>query len=125
VTDWDTVCHLASDLPGATLTDDNTGGAAWRVNGKVLIRRYPHLGDQATDEEVVAIRTTLLEREALIAESPHTYFLTPHWSKSRNTSILVRLATADETQLRELITEAWRARAKRAQVAEWSRRSAG
>lgn len=119
--DWDTVCRLAAELPGAMLDSDNAHNPAWRVNGKVLIRRNPRL-DEVTDDEVVAIRTTLPEREALMAEDRHTYFLTPHWSKPQNPSILVRLATADEAQLRELITEAWRARAKRTQLAEWSRR---
>ncbi len=119
--DWETVCRLAAELPGAMLDSDDAHNPAWRVNGKVLIRRNPRL-DEVTDDEVVAIRTTLPEREALMAEDRQTYFLTPHWSKPQNPSILVRLATADEAQLRELITEAWRARANRTQLAEWAGR---
>ena len=49
------------------------------------------------------------ERELLLRDDPETYFITPHWQTSPH--ILVWLARADEERLRELLTDAWRARA--------------
>ena len=110
---WKTVSDIARDLPGAEL--DTAGNAAWRVNGKVIVRRNPRLDGPAVGE-VIAIRTSLDERCALLEEDPSTFFVTDHWAKSRNISVLVRLAAVDDEQLRELITEAWRVRAKKSQV---------
>ena len=114
---WTTVSEIAGDLPGVVLDTGSADNPAFRVNGKVIIRRNPRLEGPAEDE-VIAVRTSLEERAALLAEDPGTFFVTEHWARSRNTSILVRLAKVGEEQLRELITDAWRARAKKSQVAE-------
>jgi hypothetical protein len=108
---WDDVCAIAAALPGAEL-DAVAEGAAWRLNGRVLLRRHPRLdGDTRTHRgEVIAIRTSPAEREALLAEDGETFFVTDHWGRSRNPSILVDLATVSSTQLEELVTEAWQAR---------------
>ena len=113
---WETVCEIARVLPGAEFDTADPDHAAWRVNGKVVVRRNPRL-DRSAVAEVVAVRTTLEERDALLDEDPQTFFLTEHWARSRNTSVLVGLATVGEEQLRELITDAWRARAKKSQTA--------
>ena len=112
---WKTVSDITGRLPGAELDAGTAGNAAWRVNGKVIARRNPRL-DGPVEDEVIAVRTTIAERAALLEEDPQTFFLTDHWAKSRNTSVLVRLTTVDDEQLRELLTDAWRARAKRSQV---------
>ena len=113
---WDTVCEIASSLPGAQLDGPRAEAPAWRVNGKVIVRRNPRLDDTAEGEdEVIAIRTDEDERAALLEEDPATFFLTDHWARSRNTSVLVQLATVSREQLAELITEAWRRRATKHQ----------
>ena len=113
---WDTVCEIASSLPGAQLDGPHAEAPAWRVNGKVMVRRNPRLDDTAEGEdEVIAIRADEDERAALLAEDPATFFLTDHWAHSRNASVLVRLATVSREQLAELIIEAWRQRATKRQ----------
>ncbi len=113
---WDTVCEIASSLPGAQLDGPHAEAPAWRVNGKVIVRRNPRLDDTVESEgEVIAIRTEEDERAALLEEDSETFFLTDHWARSRNTSVLVQLATVSREQLAELITEAWRRRAKKSQ----------
>src|SRR5262245_35101335 len=113
VANWDTVCEIASSLPGAQLDGPHAEAPAWRVNGKVIVRRNLRLDDTAEGEgggEVIAIRVEEDERAALLEEDPATFFLTEHWAGSRNTSVLVRLATVERDQLAELVTEAWRRR---------------
>ena len=112
---WKTVSDIARQLPGAALDVGGAENAAWRVNGKVIARRNPRLDGPVTDE-IIAVRTTVAERAALLEEDPQAFFLTEHWAKSRNTSILVRLTTVGDEQLRELIMDAWRARANKSQV---------
>ena len=111
---WATVCKIVSALPGTEL-DVGSDHPAWRVNGKVLVRRNP--GMRVPDEdtiraergELIAIRTDYGEREALIGQDPATFFFTPHWETSP--SVLVWLETVDPQLLRELLVDAWRARA--------------
>ena len=116
VATWATVCETAGSLPGAQLETGNDTNPAWRVNNRVIVRRNPVL-DREEEGEVIAVRCQLAERAALLAESPAAFFLTEHWAKSRNPSILVRLTLVDEQQLGELITDAWRARATKKQQA--------
>jgi hypothetical protein len=111
---WEIICAIVAALPGTEL-DHAVDNPAWRVNGNVLVRRNPRL--RVPDEEAlrhehgepIAIRVDRGEREALLQEDPETYFVTPHWETSP--SVLVWLARADPEQLRELIVEAWLARA--------------
>jgi hypothetical protein len=112
---WSTVCEVMSGLPGAVL-DDDVAHPAWRVNDRVLARRNPRV-DAPEPGEVIAVRVDPAERSALLAEDPASFFLTDHWAKSRNPSILVRLASVDDSLLRELLVEAWRRRATKRQRA--------
>lgn len=58
----------------------------------------------------VAIRTaSVAERELLIASQPRSFYATPHYDGYA--MVLVRLATVDAEELRELLVEAWLARA--------------
>src|SRR5687768_13809596 len=111
---WETVCDVASSLPGVELV-----GTAWKVNGKVMVRQNPTLDEVLAplEGDIIAVRVDLNERTALMEQDPHTFLLTQHWSKSRNPSVLVRLSTVDEAQLAELITDAWRARARKRDIA--------
>jgi hypothetical protein len=71
-------------------------------------------GDGSLDPSVawpaVAIRTaSVAERELLIASQPRSFYATPHYDGYA--MVLVRLATVGIDELRELLIEAWLARA--------------
>jgi hypothetical protein len=112
---WKTVCEIVAALPGTELDPPGRDNPAWRVNGKVLARRNPRL--RVPDEEairrargeLVAIWIDRDEREFLVREDPETFFFTPHWESSP--SVLAWLDTVRTEHLRELLTDAWRARA--------------
>jgi hypothetical protein len=55
---------------------------------------------------VLVIRVDYDERAALIHEDPYTFAVTPHYQSYRG--VLVRSATIQPDQLRELLTDAWR-----------------
>ena len=124
---WEKVCEIAAALPEAEL---DAGGEhpAWRIDGKVLVRRNPQMrvpGEEAIRHrrgELIAIRTERGERAALLHEDPDTFFITPHWETSP--SVLAWLADVDDERLRELIVEAWLGRAPKRLVREWEREPA-
>lgn len=124
---WEKVCEIAAALPEAEL-DSGSEHPAWRVDGKVLVRRNPRMRVPEEEAirhrrgELIAIRTERGERAALLHEDPDTFFITPHWETSP--SVLAWLAEVDDDQLRELIVDAWLARAPKRLVREWEQESA-
>lgn len=50
---WEKVCELVEALPGTEL-DTGRDNPAWRVNGKVLIRRNPRM--RVPDEQAIRLR---------------------------------------------------------------------
>src|SRR5207244_1910128 len=111
---WEEICEIVAALPGTAL-DQGVSNPAWRVEGKVLVRLNPRLRVPEEDElraahgELVSIWVDREEREFLLRESVGTFFITPHWQTSP--SVLVWLETVKAERLRELVTDAWRARA--------------
>ncbi|MDO8185092.1 hypothetical protein Q5424_03090 [Conexibacter sp. JD483] len=66
--------------------------------------------DGALEWPAVAVRTaSVAERELLIASQPRSFYATPHYDGYP--MVLVRLATVGTDELRELLVEAWLARA--------------
>lgn len=59
------------------------------------------------DEELMGFAFPKEERDALVASEPHK-FLHPRPSELRYNWVVVRLAAIDDTELRELIVDAWR-----------------
>lgn len=117
---WDTVCELVADLPG---TEQGLihGEPAVRV-GKKLVACLPDAQrsrpeDARAGEEFLMVRSDFDERAALLEEHPSTFFVTPHYENYR--AVLVRLRTVERAQLRELLTEAWRAVAPKKLVREF------
>jgi hypothetical protein len=114
VATWAFVCEVVGALPETEL-DEGVTNPAWRVNGKVLVRLNPRLRTPDEEErraaggELAAVYVDREERELLIRDDPDTFFFTPHWQTSPH--VLVWLACADADRLRELLTDAWRARA--------------
>lgn len=106
---WEAVCEFLEQLPGAEQAPLR-GQPAVRVHGKVLA--FPALNDRSRpdnasdDEEFVVVKVGLAEREALLQQDPETFFVTPHYAGYPG--VIVRLATVQPKQLRELLVEAWR-----------------
>ena len=92
-----TVRTLALALPGAA-EGTSYGTPAFKVGGK-LFARLREEGD------VLVVKTDLGHREALIQSRPDVYHVTPHYQDYPY--VLVRLATADEVELDDLLADAW------------------
>jgi hypothetical protein len=112
------VRRIALALPH-TAEGTSYGNVAWNVKGKTFAWERPlrktdleALGAAAPRGVVLGVRTDGLEMKRVLLESdPNVYFTTPHFDGY--SAVLVRLAKIAKTQLRELLTEAWLARAPR------------
>lgn len=98
VTDFQRVIEVARELPEAEL-GESWGTESFKVRGKMFLRRHEEPG-------LVVLKVTKEEREALTAERPETFLVTPHYENYAY--MLVRTADLDSNELRELVTEAWR-----------------
>lgn len=58
------------------------------------------------DGESVGVKVDLGEREALVAEAPDVFVITPHYERS--SMVAVRFGPADPEELREVLEESWR-----------------
>jgi hypothetical protein len=113
---WEDVRRIALSLPEAQERPLH-GLTSWRVRDKLFVWERPlrssdlrALGDQAPSGPILGARVEHLgAKEALLADDPSVYFTTPHFDG--NPSILVRLERIGPEELRELIVEAWLARA--------------
>jgi len=116
VADWDDVRRIALALPGAEESSSH-GGAAWKVKKKLFVWERPlrksdleALGDAAPDGPILGARVEhLVAKEALLADDPSVFFTTPHFDGYP--AVLVRLDQIGLEDLREVIVEAWLARA--------------
>jgi hypothetical protein len=116
VASWDDVRTVASTLPETTESAVH-GTASWRVKDKSLAWERPlrrsdleALGPDAPDGPILAVRVPDVGvKEALVADDPDVYFTTPHFNGYP--AILVRLDRIEVAELRELLVEAWLARA--------------
>lgn len=126
---WNDVRRIALALP-ETSEDTSYGGASWSVNKKLFVWERPlrradlvALGDDAPSGPILGVRTADLEmKDALLAHDPAVYFTTPHFDGYP--AVLVRLGKIKVKELKDLIAEAWLARApKRAITAYTSRRA--
>ena len=113
---WRDVRRLALAFPGAS-ESSSRDNAAWTVNDKFFVWERPlrksdvdALGAKAPKGPILGVRTSGLEmKEALIASKPGVFFTTPHFDGYP--AVLVRLDKIDVKDLKELILEAWFARA--------------
>ncbi|MGA2530646.1 MAG: MmcQ/YjbR family DNA-binding protein [Acidimicrobiales bacterium] len=113
---WDDVRRLALALP-ETSERESRGNAQWRVKDKLFVWERPlrkpdlaALGDRAPEGPVLgAMVTDLGEKEALLAEAPGVFFTTPHFNGYA--AVLVHLERISVEHLRQVVIEAWMARA--------------
>ena len=113
---WDDVRAIALDLP-ASEEVVSRDLRQWKVKKKLFVWERPlrksdleALGDGAPDGPILGARVEHLgAKEAILADDPSVYFTTPHFDGYP--AVLVRLDVIGEDELRELIVEAWLARA--------------
>jgi hypothetical protein len=100
----------------------------WRIRDKLLAWERPlrkadlaALGDAAPTGAILGVWVPDLDaKEAWLAARPDVFFTTPHFDGYP--AVLVRLAAIDVAGLRELLTEAWLARAPKRLVADFRAR---
>ena len=108
--------RIALALPETTEATSH-GTASWRVKDKGFVWERPlrkadlaALGKDAPTGAILGVRTADLEmKEALLASDPAVYFTTPHFDGYP--AVLVRLAAIRIAELKDVIVEAWLARA--------------
>jgi hypothetical protein len=111
---WDDVGALARDLPQSEPGTAH-GDPAWRVGGRLFVWMRPlrardreELGDAAPRGDVVGATTADEgEKFALLAEEG--FFTTAHFDGYA--AILIDLDRVDPARLREVVIDAWLARA--------------
>jgi hypothetical protein len=89
-------------------------GTVFKVEGKVFAAVYPERVDpkkaRVPNYEVLMVRVADLgDKEAYLKSDPDKFFTTDHYNGYP--SVLVRLDQVDETELEQLIREAWMTRA--------------
>lgn len=113
---WNDVRATALELP-ATEERMSRGVPQWRVKDKLFVWERPlrktdlaALGDDAPDGPILGAWVEhLIAKESLLADDPSVYFTTPHFDGYP--IVLARLDAIAGDELRELIVEAWLARA--------------
>jgi hypothetical protein len=116
VASWDDVRRIALELP-ETSEGVSRDLRTWRVKDKGFVWERPlrradleALGDAAPDGPILGARVEhLVAKEALLADDPSVFFTTPHFDGYP--AALVRLERIGLEDLREVIVEAWLARA--------------
>jgi hypothetical protein len=114
--DWEDVRRIVGELPEVT-ESTTRGNLFWRVRGKGFVWERPlgikdraELGADAPQGAILGARTeSLLVKDALIASAPDVYFTITHFDGY--SAVLVRLDVIPADELRELIIEAWLAKA--------------
>jgi hypothetical protein len=121
---WDQVRRYALALPGVT-EESSRGGAAWLVNKKFFVWERPlrksdlaALGDAAPKGAILGVRTADLEmKEALLASGRDAVFTIPHFDGYP--AVLVQLDKISAKNLKQLVEEAWLARAPERAVRDY------
>ena len=126
---WHDVRRYALALPGASEQTDSDGKAAWVVNKKHFTWERPlrradlaALGDDAPGGPILGDYTGDLElKDVLLASDPDVFFTTPHFDGYP--AVLVQLKRIAARKLKDIITEAWLARAPKRIVTAFLRQN--
>lgn len=121
---WRDVRRFALAMPGATESTARDT-AAWVVNDKFFIWERPlrksdlkALGERAPTGAILGVRTAGLEmKEVFLRSKPEAIFTTPHFDGYP--AVLVQLGKIDTRTLKDLIVEAWLARAPKRAVTKF------
>jgi hypothetical protein len=101
VSTLDDVREIVASLP-ETIEKPSYGTPGFRVRDRLFAR-------EREDGLLVVFVADLGEKEMLLRSEPEKFTTTPHYDG--HASVLVRLAEVDREELRELLTDAWMARA--------------
>ncbi len=121
---WDDVRRIALALP-ETSEGISRDLRQWRIKDKGFVWERPlrradldALGDAAPEGPILGASVEhLVAKEALLADEPEVYFTTPHFDGYP--AVLVRVERIGLEDLRELIVEAWLARAPKRLAKEY------
>ena len=100
--------RLVAELPEAE-ERETWGHPTFRVRGKIF-------AGMAEDGRTATVKATLAEQQALVGSDPGTFGVASH--VGRFGWVRVRLDRVDEEEMRELVTEAWRATAPKRLAAQ-------
>ncbi len=100
---YETVREIARALPGA-VEGTSYGTPAFHVGKKLFVRKHQ-------DGESLVVKIDFEQRKMRINADPETFFITDHYLNYP--WVLVRLATVEPDDLRELLQDAWRLSAPR------------
>lgn len=122
---WHDVRQYALALPGTSEETRGGGNYAWTVNKKFFTWERPlrqadvtALGASVPKGPILGVRTHDLEmKEALLRSNPKVYFTIPHFDGYP--AVLIRLEKISSQELKDVIEEAWLARAGKRAVAEF------
>jgi hypothetical protein len=95
---YETVREIARGLPG-TVEGISYGTPAFRVGKSLFVRQHQ-------DGESLVVKINFEDRAMRMRADPETFYITDHYLNYP--WILVRLATVDTDDLRDLLEEAWR-----------------
>jgi hypothetical protein len=101
VATWDDVGRIALDLPGTVVSEAHEGSPAYDVQK----RQFARLRWDDTGREILQFWTE--DREALVHGRPDAYWVT----KAFPAAVFGWLDSIAPDELREIITDSWRARA--------------
>jgi hypothetical protein len=108
---FDTVREIARGLPGA-VEGVSYGTPAFRVGKSLFVRRHQ-------DDDSLVVKIDHHQRTMRMNADPHTFYITDHYLNYP--LILVRLATVEPDDLRDLLEDAWRLSAPKRAVASYDR----
>ena len=122
---WEDVRRIALSLPATEETSSAGGNAFWRVKDRSFAWERPlrgtemtALGTDAPDGPILGARVEHQgAKQALLDGEPDLYFTTPHFDG--HDSVLIRLQRIDPEDLREVLIEAWLARAPTAMARDY------
>ncbi len=99
--DFDVVREIALALPDV---EESTihGAPAWKVRGRLLACPALH---SSAEPDTIVVNLDFDQRDRLIADAPHTYYLTDHYLN--HPTVLVRLSRMDRDSLTDLLNMAW------------------
>jgi len=130
---WPDVRRLALALPGTSEQNKSRRNLAWVVNDKLFAWERPlrpsdmaALGKNAPVGPILGVRTADLEmKDVLLASDPGVFFTTPHFDGYP--AVLIQLRKISSKRLKDVILEAWLARAPKRVAAAFlqERRRAG
>jgi hypothetical protein len=99
---FDTVRAIATTLPGVE-TGTAWGVPALKLRGTLLACVASH---KSAEPGTLVVRMSIDQRDAMIADDPRTYYLTPHYVGYP--CVLLRLSAIDRAALADLLQAAWR-----------------